>query len=337
MSTTPALQPSAPPPDRSVRLKVLGGLQVGLGILFGMIAVFFSVVVLGGRLPQPPQGPAFDTRSIMHAVGIYVVLGIAFVWVGIGMIRIRRWAWALTLVLSWMAFLFGLVAFASTQILMTRQTWETVTQQAHLTPEAISFMRLWTALMMFCFYVVLPGIFVAGCQPKAVRETVDRLDPTPRWTDRCPLPVLALCIINLVGVTTPLTMQQYDWTFPVFGFFLTGAAGAAATIAIAVFCAWLAWGTYRLNLLAWWGTLMMMILGTLNWAVALWRGDLMVMFKKMHLPADQIEIIRKMGILEAGSVWPILTASIAGAAWLGYLLYVRRYFVRKAATVNVAP
>jgi hypothetical protein len=78
---------------------------------------------------------------------------------------------------------------------------------------------------------------------------------------------------------------------------------------------------------AWWGTLLLLSAGTLNMVVTFSRTDLMEMYEKMGMPADQLEMIQKTGIVESMSHWGPWMGLVGGAAWLGYLLYVRRYFV----------
>ncbi len=43
-----------------------------------------------------------------------------------------------------------------------------------------------------------------------------------------------------------------------------------------------------------------------------------------------------MGIFQGSSIGVVLPVAIAGLVWLGYPLYIRRYFVRKAEIANVA-
>ncbi|MGO8744408.1 MAG: hypothetical protein ACLQNE_00330 [Thermoguttaceae bacterium] len=73
------------------------------------------------------------------------------------------------------------------------------------------------------------------------------------------------------------------------------------------------------------------IVGALNMAVTVSRTDLTEMYEKMHLPAAQLEMMRKSGMMEMMSRWMPWMGFVGGAMWLGYLLYVRRYFVRAAA------
>ena len=53
----------------------------------------------------------------------------------------------------------------------------------------------------------------------------------------------------------------------------------------------------------------------------------MEMYEKMHMPAAQLEMMRKSGMIELMSRWMPWMGLVGGAVWLGYLLYVRRWFV----------
>ncbi len=79
---------------------------------------------------------------------------------------------------------------------------------------------------------------------------------------------------------------------------------------------------------AWWGTLLLFIAGILNMVVTFSETNLMKMYEKMQMPADQLEMIRKSGVVESVSHAAPWMGMVSGAAWLGYLLYVRRYFIR---------
>jgi hypothetical protein len=114
----------------------------------------------------------------------------------------------------------------------------------------------------------------------------------------------------------------------VFGFLISGAAGAVAIVLIALVLSYLALGTYQLQMAAWWGTTLLGIAGTLNMLVTFSRIDLMEMYKKMGMTTDQLEMMRKTGFVHSMSQWGPWMALVGGAGWLGFMLYVRRYFVR---------
>jgi hypothetical protein len=145
------------------------------------------------------------------------------------------------------------------------------------------------------------------------------------------MPVLALSLIQAFSVVSMSSLGAYRWTMPLLGVFITGAAGAAVALLIAVVLAYLAWGTYRLQRVAWWGTLLFGIVGTVNMVVTFSRTDLLQMYEKMGVPADQIELIRKMGMVEMMSRWGPWMGLAGGVGWLGYLLFLRRYFVHHGA------
>ena len=54
----------------------------------------------------------------------------------------------------------------------------------------------------------------------------------------------------------------------------------------------------------------------------------MEMYDKMQMPAAQLEMMRTSGVLETMSRWMPWICFVSGVLCLGYLLYVRRYFVR---------
>jgi hypothetical protein len=336
MSATQLPAASAAPVDRSVRLIVLGGCQVILGCLAAMISAFTVSIIVGGGFPQVPaeaQG-AIDTRPMIPGVVVYLQLAIGFIWIGVGMIRIRRWAWTLTLVLAWIGLIAGLLSVVMVQIVMGQKSWAAIAEQSKLPPQTAQIMWITTTLTTFVIYVILPTFFVMMCQPKAVRDTVYRHDPTPRWTDRCPMSVLAISIMLVLSALQTPVLAAFNWMFPVFGVLLSGPAGAAVICSLIVCLALLAWGNYRLKPLAWWGTLLIGFASGLNWTLVSWRGGIMQMYEKMGLPPDQLELIRKTGMPETLARITPWTTLATGVAFLGYMLYVRPYFVAKSDIAN---
>ena len=142
------------------------------------------------------------------------------------------------------------------------------------------------------------------------------------------MPVLALSIVMALSVVSMSSVVVGGCVMPLFGVFVSGAAGSAVILLMALVLAYLAWGAYRLRMAAWWGMLLLWIAGTLNMAVTFSRTSLTEMYEKMGMPAAQLEMMRKAGFDESMSRWGLWMGLVGGVAWLGYLLYVRRYFVR---------
>ena len=96
---------------------------------------------------------------------------------------------------------------------------------------------------------------------------------------------------------------------------------------MALIAIWLAWASYRLKMVAWWGTLLLLLPDRLL-VLTLMRPDVLEkMEDKMNIPAAQLEVFRKAGFFEtlANMRWPCV---VTGVGVLCYLLYLRRYFVR---------
>ena len=281
-----------------------------------------------GPMAQVAQGQAVKTPMTVQPVIIYGLAAVAFFWLGIGLVRARRWAWTLTVVWSWTWLVIGVVAFVMVMCMMGQRTWAAIAQQGKMPAEMIPAMRIMTSGVLACIYILLPGLFLLLLHHASVRATCRRRDPKIPWTDRCPMPVLALSLMLAFSLVSMSSFLSYRCVMPLFGVLITGPAGAAVVLLVALVLAYLAWGTYRLQRAAWWGTLLLGIVGTANMMVTFSRTDLTAMYEKMGLPADQIEMIRKMGMIEMMSRWGPWMGLVGGVVWLGYLLFVCRYFVR---------
>jgi hypothetical protein len=316
-------------PDRSKRLMLVGIFQFLLGCLSGLMAGLMVAVYLLGPMAKAPPDQAMNRQPMIPATVFYLTLAVAFIWLGIGLIRARRWAWTLTVVLSWVWLIVGVVSFVMVVIFMGPKTWPAIAEQGKMPPEAIMTMRIIGSTVMACIYILLPGVFLLLCHHESVRATCQRRDLKTRWTDRCPMPVLALSIMLALSVVSMSELVPYGCVMPLFGVFISGGAGAVVILLMALVLAYLAWGTYRLQMAAWWGTLLLWVAGILNSVVTFSRTDLMEMYEKMGIPADQLEMMRKTGLVESMSHWgPWM--DLGGIACLGYLLFVRRYFVRSS-------
>jgi hypothetical protein len=181
-----------------------------------------------------------------------------------------------------------------------------------------------------CIYVFLPGIFLLFYQRKSVRETCQRCDPNIPWTDRCPMPVLALSILLGSAVAWMPSALLHGAVMPLFGVLVSGVPGAAVLLLVTAAMAYFAWGNYRMQMVAWWGMLAFCILGTVNTVVTFMHTDMLALYQKTRLEPVQLEMMQKSGLIRIMRVSMPSMCLLSGLAWLGYLIYVRQYFVRKA-------
>ncbi len=319
--------PQAVYKDRTVGLVLFGILEILLG---GLCALLVPLIALSMVMAAQRVTPT-DPRMMIPGMMVYVVMAVVLIWLGIGSVRCRRWARALSLVLAWLWLVIGIAAMAFCIVLMPGM-YEAMGQQGKAPPrEFLLVVETITFGMLGCIYVVLPGALVLFYQSRHVRATCEAKDPQVRWTDRCPLPVLA------VSVGWAATAFFSPWAFcygavlPLFGTLVTGFPAGLVILAGTAIAGCLAWGTYRLKMFAWWGSIAVVVLWTASVAVTFSRIGLMDFYRAMHMPPEQLKMIQQTGMVERVDALMPWLPSLAALAMVGYLLFTKRYFARAAA------
>ena len=110
----------------------------------------------------------------------------------------------------------------------------------------LTFMIVFLAVV----FVVVPLAFLLFFRRRDVEETCRRGDPVERWTDRCPLPVLAVSLLFAFGATYALLLAITTPMMPFFGRYLTGLPASTALVILAMVDRYLALAVYRLRLAA---------------------------------------------------------------------------------------
>src|SRR5262245_9251727 len=98
----------APPAykNRKTGLIVFG---IALILLGGLCLLFAPLVVLGQFVAAKTTGQS-NLRMVLPSVLMYGAMGVLFVTLGIGSIKARRWARAVTLVLCWAWLVTGVIS-----------------------------------------------------------------------------------------------------------------------------------------------------------------------------------------------------------------------------------
>ncbi len=317
--------------DRSAGLVAMGIVQIVLGALCGVMVPFMLMATLASAHFEGEAGTTTSPVMMIPGTLFYLAMAVAFIWLGIGSIKARRWARALLLISSWFWLISGSLGLIFMAFLLPNLQ-EQMTAEGGL-PEAMLRATLYLTMgFMAVFYVLLPGMFVIFYGSKHVEATCERKDPTERWTDRCPLPVLAVSAAAAVGAAWAPLMGFYGWAVPFFGSILNGAAGAVIVIIMVALLAYVAYGAYRLDITAWWCAVLMVVLWGLSGYMTFAHGGLMEFYEMMNMPAEQLEAMAEYDILN-GPAMVVLTGAWA-LAILGYLFYIKRYFVQPTENVN---
>lgn len=318
--------PTAPQfKDRSAGLLIFGILQIALGCLCGLLVPF---MFLGQAMSAAAGGGPASYRMAIPGALMYAVMAAALIALGIGSIKMRRWARALTLVLAWTWLVIGVIAMAIMAVILP-QILNVPPPGGQPLPEAAKVVVVVIALVtLTVIYVLLPGVLVLFYQSKHVKATCEAHHPEPCWTDACPLPVLGLSIwLGLSALSLLMMPVFYNGIAFCFGTLLTGLPGTLFGLCLSGVWAWLAWATYRLRPGAWWITLVVLVLLGVSYFLTLRNVDLMEMYRLMGMPEQQLAQMERYGFIKDTMSWWVLAFVVP---FIGYLLWVKRYFDRAA-------
>ena len=266
--------------DRSAGLVTFGILQVIVGLVCGLNLL--SIAAAAERFGAPPA-------AVSSAIVVYSVATCWFVTMGVGSIRARRWARALSLAGSWIWALIGLFAV----ILMT-----------FFMPSLVQNGGSKGLALIATLFIAAPVAFILFYRSRSVGATCDERDPHVRWTDRVPVSVLGVAML-LAFCALSLLVGASHGSLSIFGTTLTGAPAMLAMLAFAGLFGFLAVQLLRLRESAWWTVTLLHVISALAAAVALLRGN---------------------GTM-ATSPALIVVMVVGFAAGLAFLIWLRRYFV----------
>ncbi|MCL4219136.1 MAG: hypothetical protein KJ052_19315 [Candidatus Hydrogenedentes bacterium] len=313
--------------DRKAGLIVFGVIELMMGAFFALMVLLMLVNTLIMRnMRIEVAGMAMPWRNMIPSIMFYAFLTAWFVILGTGSIRTRRWARALWLASSWLLLVSGVTGMIGMAFIMPSMATQFMGSAA-LPPESTGFLPaalIAIFVVALFFYVIVPGIFIWFYGSKHVKATCEYLDPHVRWTDKCPVPVLAMVLATGGYVVILPMMGGYNWAVPFFGVVLSGWAGAGITFFAMALLTYIAWGAYRLDMKAWWLAIISVALLLTSVLLTFSRVELIGYYEAMDFPPEQLELLRDFMI-------PSSSMFVLCAIWVVpftvYFWYIRRYFV----------
>jgi hypothetical protein len=321
----------APPyKDRRGGLIAFGIIEIIIG---GFFALFVPFMLLGQVLSAKQTGTEPQYQMLIPTVAIYGVAALIMIVLGIGSIRTRRWARALSLIVAWSWLLFGAIATLFMAIMFPR-IFGQAPSSGELPATARMIGVIIGLLFMAVFFVGVPAILVFFYQSKHVKATCEARDPVPRWTDRVPLPVLALSLwLALGGATTLLMPLAYHGVAPFFGVLISGLPGIVFFVVFAAIWLYSAWATYQLKVLGWWIVLLSVILMAISNVLTFTRVDITEMYRLMGYSQSVIDQMQRYNFMKGGLI--AFAALVGFLPMFGYLFFVKKFF-RKPANFQTA-
>jgi len=306
--------------DRRGSLVAFGILQ----IVIGLICALF-VLVLAAALELTSRRGIAPPANIAPAFVLYGAAAFYFVTVGAGSIRVRRWARAMSVAFS-AAWLAVGAAVVLSSLLFVRRTL------VFIRPSESTMVVGITAAILIVAFILLPLALFLFYRRDDVRLTCESHDPVIRWTDRVPWPVLA--VATLMGFTSFAMLANVGApVVPFFGMALTGASAALTMLTLSGLFGFLTVQWIVLRKSAWWTTLLVHVIGGIVAVVTLARGDVGAVYAQMNVPREQIQAMQLDTLGRSPALWAIVI--VMWAAYLGVLLYTRRYFDTPAPRTRV--
>jgi len=316
-----------PPPvfqDRKTLLVVFGILHIFLGAVCALLAPIALVGLIISKYTPTNTAAPMSITMMLTSVFFYILLAVWFIWMGIGSIKARRWARALILVSSWLWLVIGIIMTVFMLFYLPNMFGNL--PQTNQMPQAFFIvMKIFMALLIFFLYIVIPGTFVLVYRGENIKRTCEFWDRQVRWTDKCPLPVLALVLFFGMGAFSFLLMLFYKGLFPFFGTLVQGLPGIAIVLALAILFGYISRGMYRLDIKAWWIALIAIVLIGASAVVTFLQISVWDLYAAMGYSVQQIELIKQYG-------FPNNMFKIFSGLWAipiaAYLLFTRKYFVK---------
>jgi hypothetical protein len=307
-------------------LVIFGILTIIGGCVCALFALLTAVApMLAAKAPNPPP----TSPNVLPAVVMYSAMAIGFVWLGVGSIMARRWARALLAVISWTLVVFGISGLGIFAVMAPHLKQTIVAVQPPNQPPLPDSMQTGMIVGMFCFFglfgVVGPLIWALFYSGRNVKATCEVLDPVPRWTDRCPLPVLAISLWLLFGAIAMVGMAAFYPVAPFFGLLISGNIARGYHICLGLIWIYAAWTLYRLDRRGWWVVFVAMMASALSALITFSRHDVAEIYALLHYPAQQIAMIQKIGFSSHMMLWSTIFGTVPVIA---YLLYIRKFFIR---------
>jgi hypothetical protein len=329
--STPLVQNS-----RKGGLVAYGVISIVIGAMMGCMAALLPISLLGVRKTAGATTAStarLDARGVIYGLIMFASIAIAFIWVGIGCCRCRRWVRPIILSIAW-PWLFMGVGILIVMIAMIPAMQASYRLTPGLSPQMAGVGVAVGIAMLGVIYVLVPGAYLLFFQRADVRTTLDAFDPGPGWTDRCALPVFGMSVfLFLSGVFCLLELNSMS--APFFGAVLTGAPAALFLIAEAALWFTAARLCYRSQRAGWYLTVALMVILNLSWIVTTLFGDARAVMKIVSATYGSA---RSSSFDYTSHRWLHVTFAVAiSAACFAFLAKVRGYFSPRAGAEGTVP
>lgn len=308
---------SDPAKDRTTGLIVFGTLEVALGLFCFTFAMLLLIAVSSAGLHGVKPVHFWAAQGLLfYLTGWFIVMGL-------GSMKAQRWARSLLLVGAWSAVFFGTLVLALILYILP-DVYALVADTGLLPPMAALTVLYSAVLVLILLQVVFPLVCIVFYGLQSVQATCEQRHPDPCWTDRCPLPLLAMGFISVLGCFSLLIGTTTNFVVFVFGQVLSGLPGAGVLALVSIGSGYVGWGALTRRMHAWWGAYALVLLTSASMMLTFSEIDVDALYGHMGYRPEQIDALRSLYPLNPAML--IFLSCLWGIMACTYLVWVRDCF-----------
>lgn len=308
-----------------ILLKIIGILLILVGFVaayYGPLEIFvFYLFSEGGSLYYEGfgMGSFWFAALVLQNIGYYIIAAL-FLPLGIGHMKLRRWALTLTqlYLVFWLAA--GVLLFINF-IFLVPALFKYERDENMLLLQILS-----VAMFLLVVLVFLPGLGIRFYGSDGVKSVFVEHDPNTYWTERYPFSILALLLLFIIMIIILHLAIFFQCIFPIFGQIMFGRPSMYLIAFCVVMQGILIYGTMRLEKWAWWGAVIYVVLLIISSAISFSRYNFYDIVQMMNLPAYEMGFLNKMAVIHETHITGLVVIPLAIV--LGLLVYSKQYFYK---------
>lgn len=260
-------------------------------------------------------GSLWFAASVIQVAGYYLVAMLCIP-VGIGHIRLRRWALTLTRLYTWFWSGAGILLFVHFLFLLPRLST--------LNRNGTGLQLVPIIVFLLIFLIILPLFALWFYRRSAVQIIFEKHDPAIYWTEQYPFPLLALLFL-MAGMIIVLHIAiLFQCLFPLFGQISLGGQSIYYIAAFILILCILMYGIVRMEIWAWWGSMIVISVMAISAAMSFARNSFYDIVQMMDLPSTEMGFIEKSAMIYDVNIVALVVLPMIAA--LGLTAYSKRYF-----------
>jgi len=297
-------------------IAVIGVVLLLVGIAVGFLGLLemycFYLFAEGGRFHYEGFGfGSFMFGNIASQIVGYYLIAAALIPLGYGHLKMRRWARTLALTLLWSWLVVGAPLIVVVFFILAGS------KDLPVLAAVIALVFLGLS------YLVFPAFLIRFYQGRNVKRTFETHDGKSYWIEALPMPILVLSSLYLFYTVVLHILILFNGMFPVFGVFAFGLQGILLLDISIVCLICLAWGTLKLRMWAWWGSVIFLGLFAFSTLLTFFSASYSTILSGLAFPPREIEFLG--GLPVQGYHFALLAGIPLLITW-GAAIFSRRHF-----------